>query len=436
MSLNNTIAELFKGFSKLNRHERLQRLVTMGALTLDDVCYLEQSVDQTITELAENFVENVIGCFPLPLGVATNFKIDGRDYAIPMAVEETSIIAAASRTARWIRETGNITTEAIGKRIIGQIQLAKIKDFTRFKSIIEREQQNLIELANKHVVSGLKMRGGGVTELQLRCIERPDKDHMAVLHVLLDPCDAMGANIISQVCEFLKEPVQQLTGEKVTMCILSNLNDTKLVRAKITIHQIAPDEGNAIVEASLFAEQDPYRAATHNKGVLNGIDPVVIATGNDWRAVEAGIHAYAARSGRYQAITRWRMEQNDLVGIFEAPLCVGTIGGVTRLHPTAKLCLQMLDVTSAEQLARVIAAVGLAQNLGALHALTSEGIVKGHMKLHVNNLLLATDATGEEKPFLKQQMEQFLTANAKITLTDAQNLLAQLRGSDRWHNSV
>ncbi len=427
LKISKDSVELFKGFSKLTREERFARLMALGALTSADVQYLNQSTDPAITNLAEHLVENVIGCFPLPLGIATNFCIDGRDYIIPMAVEETSIIAAASRTARWIREQGAITTEIRGSTIIGQIQIAHVKNYAAFKKIIELNKAALIDSANKTVIPNLVTRGGGVKAINVRQLLRADGDTMAIVHVLLNPCDAMGANVITQICEFLKQPIQKLTGETVTMCILSNLNDSKLIRAKIVLHNIEPAQGQAIVEASLFAEYDPYRAATHNKGVLNGIDPIVIATGNDWRAVEAGIHAYAARTGQYSAIATWRMENNDLIGHFEAPICVGIVGGVTRLHPTAQLSLRLLNVNSADELARVIAAVGLAQNLGALRALTNEGIIKGHMKLHINNLMLATDATQEEQIIIKQQLENHLNEHARVTLSDAKALLEKLR---------
>jgi hydroxymethylglutaryl-CoA reductase len=422
---------LFKGFSKLSREERFARLVALGALAPEDVNYLNQSIDPTVTALAENFVENVIGCFPLPLGVATNFHIDDRDYIIPMAVEETSIIAAASRTARWIRENGYISTEIVGSTIIGQIQIAKIKNFAAFKAIIELHQQALIDKANQEVVPNLVARGGGVKNISVRHLLRDDGAVMAIVHVMLNPCDAMGANVVTQVCEYLRNPIQELTGETVSMCILSNLNDSKLTRAKVVLRNIDPAQGEAIMEASLFAEADPYRAATHNKGVLNGIDPILIATGNDWRAVEAGIHAYAARSGHYQSVTSWRMHGADLVGQFEAPVSVGIVGGVTRLHPTAQLSLRILNITSADELSRVIAAVGLVQNLGAIRALTGEGIVKGHMKLHINNLLLAAGATQEEQIIIKKQLEEHLNVHAKITLSDATALLAKLRAEQR-----
>ncbi len=420
-------AKLFKNFSKLNRVQRLQQLIAMGALTADDVLYLNTSVDPSITNLADQFVENVIGCFQLPLGIAANFCIDGKDYAIPMAVEETSIIAAASATAKWIKESGEITTEIIGENIIGQIQIAKVRDLNHLTLSLNEHKQQFINGANQSIVPNLVTRGGGVTDITLRNIDRGDGQQMAIIHVHLNPCNAMGANVITQVCEFLKHPIEKLTGENVTMCILSNLSDTKLTRATVKIFNIDPIIGENITEASLFAELDPYRAATHNKGVLNGIDPVLIATGNDWRAVEAGIHAYAAREGHYQAITKWRMVNKDLIGTFLAPLIVGTVGGVTKLHPTAQLSLRILGIEHAEQLSRIAAAIGLVQNLGAIKALTTDGIVKGHMKLHIRNLLLAVNATQQELISLQKKAEYFFHTHRKITMSDVKNLLVQLR---------
>lgn len=420
------MSELFEGFSKLNKQERLARLVKMGALTTDDVMHLNQSSGLS-TDLAEKFIENVIGYFHLPMGVAANFRIDGKDYAIPMAVEETSIIAAVSKTAKWIKNQGEITTETLGNESIGQIQLAKVKDFTAFESAVTANKSHFIQAANRDVAKGLIARGGGIKDITIRKIDRTDGYTMAILHVLVDTCDAMGANIINQICEYLKEPIQILTGEKVTMCILSNLNDTKLIRAKAVIHNVATELGEAIAESSLFAQYDPYRAATNNKGVLNGIDPVLIATGNDWRAVEAGIHAYAARSGQYRSITEWTFDGKDLVGIIEAPIAVGIVGGVTKLHPTAVMCLNMLGVTSANHLARIIAATGLVQNLGALTALSTVGIIQGHMKLHITNLTLGAGAKAHEVPYVQNKLEEILTLTKRVSLSHAIEVLDELR---------
>lgn len=425
MPLTNEVSRLFQGFSKLSKEERFKRLIEFGALNQEDVEYLKGGGIQD-TSLAEKLIENVIGYFQLPLGVATNFCIDGEDYIIPLAVEETSIIAALSKTAKWVKQHGEIHTFVKGDCIIGQIQIAKVNDFLKFEKIILENKHFLIEKANKEVAFSMVQRGGGVVNLEVRKIPRYEGE-MVVIHVGMNTCDAMGANIINQVLEFLKEPIEQMTGEKVTMCILSNLNDNKLTTATVRINNVLPELGERLQEASLFAEVDPYRAATHNKGVMNGIDPVLIATGNDWRAVEAGIHAYAARKGRYQAITKWRYEDGILKGELTAPLIVGTIGGVTSLHPTAKMCLKMLNVNSANQLSRILAAVGLLQNLGALKALCTEGIIQGHMKLHIDNLLLVAGATECEMPMLKERLQISLKTNKRVSLHHAWELLTEIR---------
>lgn len=421
------LKDMFKGFSKLNREERLQALMDAGVLEADDLAYLAKGGLRD-TQLGEKFIENVIGWFQIPMGVATNFRIDDKDFAIPMAVEETSIVAAASKTAKWIRENGEIRTEVVGTDIIGQIQFAKVKDFAAFEKTVLAQKNYLIEISNREVAFGLVRRGGGVTDLRVREIPRPDGASMAVIHVHMNPCDAMGANIVNQVCEFLKEPVENLTGEKVTMCILSNLVDTKVTRAFVTM-KLDEELGKKIEEASLFAQLDPYRAATNNKGVLNGIDPILIATGNDWRAVEAGVHAYAARDGRYSSITRWAWRDGVLSGVLEAPLVVGTVGGVTTLHPTAKLAMRMLGVQNANELSRVLAAVGLVQNLGALRALTTVGIIEGHMKLHIKNLALGAGAEEVELPRMVKKLEEILAIRKRISLSNAVEVLQELRAS-------
>lgn len=427
MALLGDVSSYFNGFSKLERKERLDRLVRMGALTPDDVRFLNAGGIET-TDLAEKFIENVIGYFQLPLGVATNFRIDGRDFVIPMAVEETSIIAAASKTARWVRENGEIRTESLGNLIIGQIQIAEVRDFANLQAVIEKNKLFLIDRANEKVAKGLVQRGGGVSDIQLRKVARGDGRDMAIIHVLMDPCDCMGANIMNQVCEYLKGPIQELSDETVTMCILSNLVDTKLTQATVIMKGVDSHLGKAIAEASLFAQQDPYRAATNNKGVLNGIDPILIATGNDWRAVEAGIHAYAGRDGQYRSITDWKFVDGELIGRLTAPIVVGTVGGVTNLHPAAKMCLNMLGVSTASELSRVAAAVGLVQNLGALKALTTEGIIEGHMKLHIKNLTLGAGAQDKEIPIVQKRLEEILAIRKRISLSNAIEVLRELRG--------
>ncbi|OFZ15619.1 MAG: hydroxymethylglutaryl-CoA reductase, degradative [Bdellovibrionales bacterium RBG_16_40_8] len=418
--------ELFSGFSKLDRTNRLRRLQQMGALTREEAEFLLEGA-QLNPELAEHFIENVIGYFQIPLGVTANFIIDGRSVVVPMAVEETSIIAAASKTAKWINEYGEIITEIIGQNIIGQIQIAKVKDLVVLEKYLHENKKVLIGMANTDVAHGLKSRGGGVNDIQLRFIERADGSGMAVLHVFVNVVDAMGANIVNQICQYLKNPIEAATGETVTMCILSNLVDSKLTRAKIVLRGLDSELIDKIAEASYFAQLDPYRAATNNKGVLNGIDPILISTGNDWRAVEAGIHAYAARNGRYESITQWKVKNNELVGLFEAPIIVGVVGGMTRLHPQAKISLKMMNVTTAERLSRICAAVGLTQNLGALRALTTVGIIEGHMKLHIRNLTLGAGATENERPYVQKRLEEILELTKRITASQANEVLKEFR---------
>lgn len=431
MPIKTSADTLFQGFSKLSREQRFQRLQALGALEPEDVHFLKNGGLQD-PGLSEKLIENDLGYFQIPLGVASNFHIDGEDYVIPLAVEETSIIAALSKTAKWIRYQGEIHTAIEGEGIIGQIQFAVIQDFARFSECFEQHKLFLIQKANTEVAASMVQRGGGVRDLRLRHLPRPDGKDMAVIHLHMDSCDAMGANILNQTLEYLKEPLERLTQEKVSICILSNLNDQRLTQATVKLFQVPEALGLKIQEASLFAEIDPYRAATHNKGVMNGIDPVLIATGNDWRAVEAGVHAYAARAGRYQAITSWSYEASDekegtLIGQFKAPLVVGIVGGVTSLHPTAALCLRMMKVKSAAELSRILAAVGLVQNLGALKALCTEGIIPGHMKLHINNLLLHSDATESELPHLKQLLQNWLSQHKGISFQHVKRFLHQIR---------
>lgn len=421
---------LFQGFSKLSREERLLRLKKMAHLNDEDLDILEGKIPFNI-ELAENFIENLVGVFPLPLGIAAYFRIDGRDVAIPMAIEETSVVAACSATAKWIRtHEGSVTTGTEGRLIIGQVQFPSVTCSADTIKILTARKTDLLEIANTAVI-GLVKRGGGVKDISFRTLARPDGQEMLVLHLYCDPCDAMGANLINQVCETVKPALENWTNQKVGLCILSNLVDTKLTHAEVRLPGIDPETARGIVEASLFAELDPYRATTHNKGVLNGIDPIVIATGNDWRAVEAGVHAYAARSGRYEPISTWRFENGVLIGKLKAPLVVGTVGGVTKLHPTAQVCMRILGVKHAEELSRILAAVGLVQNLGALRALSTVGIVKGHMSLHATNLAIAAGANDGEMPELRELLLSVISKEKMITLSRAKEVLSRLRDFGR-----
>ncbi|MCC7440037.1 MAG: hydroxymethylglutaryl-CoA reductase, degradative [Bdellovibrionales bacterium] len=421
---------LMSGFHKLTREERLERLQRASGLSAGEIDILSGRAPAD-PAVAEHLIENAVGYFPMPLGVATHFRVDGRDLLIPMAVEETSIIAAASATAKWIRASGSITTWMRGRIIIGQVQLPSVKDVARARRILDEHRDALMALANA-CVPGLVDRGGGVRDLSVRELPRPESDsgRMLVLHVHCDPVDAMGANLINQVCEALKPAIEDLTGERVGLCILSNLMDGRLAGVEVVVRNVDPTVGRGIEEAWRFAEADPYRACTHNKGILNGVDAVLLATGNDWRAVEAGAHAFAARSGRYAPLSEWRMKGADLVGRMEMPLAVGTVGGVTRVHPTARVCLKLLGAERGDDLARVCAAVGLVQNLGALRALATVGIVRGHMQLHAANLAIAAGAEGPEVARVRDRLVGVLRDEKRITLGQAQAILRSIRVAD------
>ena len=425
LDLDQEKIKLFSGFSKLSRNQRYNRLVQMGALSREDVRYLKNGAVKKL-DLADQLIENVVGYFQMPLGVATNFIIDGKPVLIPMAVEETSIIAAASKTARFVSEHGEIQTFSKDRQSIGQIQIHSVKNFSKLEQAVRQYEKQWIHNVNEQVIPSMSVRGGGVKKIQLRKIEY-ENQVMAVIHVLVDTCDAMGANIINQVCEFLKNPIEKASDEEVSICILSNLSDQCLAGARIVLKNLDEDLMKKIENASKFAEADPYRAATSNKGVMNGISSVLIASGNDFRAVESAVHAYSARKGAYRPITCWRVKGQELHGFIEAPMMVGVVGGMTRIHPTAKICMKMMEVKSAVQLARICSAVGLVQNLGAIRALTTVGIIEGHMKLHIRNLTWDSGAKGWEFSVIQKHLEALLKLRKRITLTHAKQALQLIR---------
>lgn len=409
-----------EGFSRLNHEERLNKLMSMGFLSSEDVQYFKAASRPAGIQLAESLIENVLTCFSLPLGLAVNFIIDGRAYVLPLAVEETSIVAAASKTAKWVCSHGEITTETLGTVSTGQIQIAKVKDYLKLKSCIENSFSRWKDRIHEDVLSSMVKRGGGLKSWELRKLERPDGKRMAVLHLYIETCSAMGANIINQVCEYLKPFLEEESGEQVSLCIVSNLADKRMAQAKVIVRDQDPVLIKKIEEASLFAEMDPYRASTSNKGVLNGVDGLLIATGNDWRAVEAGLHAYSAQGAGYSSLTTWRVRGGELYGEMQGPFMLGTVGGVTDIHPTAKLCLKMLGFPKAEKLARLCCALGLIQNLGALRALVTEGVIEGHMKLHVKNMALKAGAhTKEERFFLENHLIHILKETKRVSLSYA-----------------
>ncbi|MFO1532522.1 MAG: hydroxymethylglutaryl-CoA reductase, degradative [Thermoplasmatota archaeon] len=342
-------------------------------------------------DLAESFIENAVGSFPLPLGVAVNFVVDGKPVLVPMAVEESSVVAAASHGAKLAAQGGGFRTEVMDPVTIGQVELRGVRDVAAAKKVVARSRKAWMRLLDGQVPAMAK-RGGGLRGIEARAAGKG----RLVLHLLVDTREAMGANVVNTLCEALAPVAAEAVGAKPGLRILSNLADHRLATATCTIPHAAlggKDPVKAIVAANRFALEDPYRAATHNKGILNGVDPVLVATGNDWRAVEAGAHAYAARTGTYRALTAYRQDaKGDLHAELTMPLSVGTVGGVTRLHPTAKACLKLLGEPDSRRLAAVCVSVGLAQNLAALKALSGEGIQKGHMALHASNLALARRA--------------------------------------------
>jgi hydroxymethylglutaryl-CoA reductase len=358
-------------------------------------------------------IENVIGRFSLPVGVATNFIVNGREVLVPMVVEEPSIVAGASFMAKLARPAGGFTAEADPPVMIGQVQLLEVGAPGRTAALIRDHRAELLDQLSG-VDPVLERLGGGPRDLEVRHLETAVGD-MLVVHLTFDVRDAMGANAVNTACERLAPLLEELTSARAGLRILSNLADRRLVRASCTIpaenlafnDYVGEEVRDRIIEAWAFAEADPYRAATHNKGIMNGIDAVVLATANDWRAVEAGAHAYAAREGRYRSLTRWSAaEDGSLRGELELPLAVGTVGGATRVHPGAQAALSLLKVSTAGELAEVMGAVGLAQNLAALRALATEGIQRGHMALHARQVAIAAGAEGDQIQRVADQLVQ------------------------------
>ena len=383
-------------------------------------------------EQANAMIENVLGTFALPLAVAANFTINGRDYLIPMAVEEPSVLAAVSHAAKLIRQGGGFTTESTDPVMIGQIQVLDVPDMDTAVANIHACQSELMALANSSSESIVR-RGGGARGIETRVFPDSPVGPMLIVHLLYDTRDAMGANAINTAVETIAPQVAELTNGRTNLRILSNLTDRRLSTARCTIPAAAlarPDldltgteVARLIAEANAFAVVDPYRAATHNKGIMNGIDPVCVATGNDWRAVEAGAHAYAARDGQYRALTDWRVDDNgDLYGEMTLPMAVGIVGGATKVHPTAKVAMKILDVSSAAELAEIMVAVGLAQNLAAIKALATTGIQHGHMRMHARQVALAAGAVGDQV----QPLANKLVKEQNIRVTRAKELLAEM----------
>ncbi|CAG9179707.1 hydroxymethylglutaryl-CoA reductase, degradative [Cupriavidus respiraculi] len=410
--------------------ERLRHVAAAAGLTADEARLLAEP-GALGTDRANGMIENVVGTFELPFGIAGYFQVNGRDVLVPMAVEEPSVVAAASYMAKLARESGGFETSSSGPLMRAQVQILGVADPYGARQALLRHRQDIIEVANGRDKVLIEL-GGGCKDIEVHVFPDTARGPMIVMHLIVDVRDAMGANTVNTMAEAVSPLVESVTGGSVRLRILSNLADLRLARARVrlpapvlgTRQRSGAEIVEGVIDAYTFAAIDPYRAATHNKGIMNGIDPVIVATGNDWRAVEAGAHAYASRNGRYTSLTHWEKDASGaLVGTIEMPMPVGLVGGATRTHPLARLSLKILGVTSAQELGEIAVAVGLAQNLGALRALATEGIQRGHMALHARNIALVAGATGDEI----EQVARRMAEEQDVRTDRALALLAQLR---------
>ncbi len=428
--MNEQKTSRLKGFYDRTLEERLEVVARQTDLTEDEVEVLRSAAGLT-HEQADHMIENVVGLHALPIGIATNFVVNDREVLVPMVIEEPSVVAGASFAAKLARTGGGFLACTDEPLMIGQIQLVDLPDPWGARVDVLAHREELLETANQ--VDPLLVRlGGGARDLRVRILEDTAAGPMVVVHLLYDVRDAMGANAVNSACERLAPTLEKLTGGEATLRILSNLADRRLARVKVTIPESAltfedfegADVARGIERAWAFAAADPYRAATHNKGIMNGVDAVVLATGNDWRAVEAGAHAYAARSGRYTSLSTWRRDgRGSLVGTLEMPLALGIVGGATRVHPTVKVALKVLGVETARELAEIVVSVGLAQNLAAVRALATEGIQRGHMSLHARQVAIAAGAAGSEIALVAEA----LVRDGTVRIDRAEELLRRVR---------
>jgi hydroxymethylglutaryl-CoA reductase len=388
------------GFYNLTLNERLAKLADAADLSQGELIPFTSPL---ASDIASHMVENVVGTYSLPLGIALNFIVNGREVLIPMVIEEPSVVAGASFMAKLARANGGFTATSAEPLMIGQLQVLDLENVEKAAEQVLANKADLLTYVDAAETS-LKSRGGGARDIEVRIIESSPIGPFLVAHLIYDVRDAMGANAVNTACERLAPKIEAITGGRAHLRILSNLADHRLARARCTIpvNELAFGDfsgekvRDGIIAAYAFAAADPYRAATHNKGIMNGIDPVVIATGNDWRAVEAGAHAYAARSGIYTSLSVWEKDdEGNLVGTLEMPMAVGIVGGATKVHPAAQAALKLMNVKSARELAEIIVSVGLAQNMAALRALATEGIQRGHMSLHARQVAIAAGASGE-----------------------------------------
>ncbi len=418
-----TKTSAISGFYKLSPQERLAKVQEFAELTADEAAVLAKTGALPM-EVADHMIENVVGGFTVPFGIGVNFQINGKDYLIPMATEEPSVVAAASYAARMARDSGGFHTSSTAPVMIGQIQVVDLQDPCGARQRVLGAKAELLKKANDQDPV-LNSFGGGAKDLDAKVIQTT-QGAMLITELYVDCRDAMGANAVNTMAEAVAPLIEQLTGGKVLLRIISNLAVKRLARAWCVVSAESvggADVVDGIVNASAFATADPYRGATHNKGAMNGIIAVVLATGNDHRAIEAGGHAYAARNGAYTTLSQWEKNADgNLVGSMELPMAVGLIGGAVKTHPTAKVAMKILGVKTANEFAEVLVAVGLAQNLAALRALSSEGIQRGHMRLHARNIAVQAGATGKLVDVVAEQMisEKKIRVDRAKELLDAQ----------------
>ena len=418
------------GFYNQSIEERRAKLAEASQRTPEDLS--PWTTGGVSAEAADHMIENVVGTHALPLGIALNFIVNGRDVLVPMAIEEPSVVAGASFMAKLARAGGGFTATTTEPLMIGQMQVINVSNLEEAKLKLYEHKAELLSEADA-IDPVLKKFGGGARDLEVRVIDDSPIGGFLVVHLIYDVRDAMGANAVNTACERLAPKVESITGGKVHLRILSNLADRRLARARCTIpvKELAFDNfsgesvRDGIIAAYAFAAADPYRAATHNKGIMNGVDAVVIATGNDWRAIEAGAHAYAARSGKYTSLSTWNKDADgNLAGTLEMPMAVGIIGGATKVHPAAQAAVKLMNVKTASELAEIIVSVGLAQNMAALRALATEGIQRGHMSLHARQVAIAAGASGG----LIEKVATQMVAEKVVRIDRAEEILKSIKG--------
>ena len=422
MMSNENKTSIVSGFYKLPVEKRLEFVKDFANLDDEETKLFSSCLDIGI---ADRMIENVLGSFEIPLGIAVNFQINGKDYLVPMATEESSVVAAASNAAKIARIKGGFKTESTDPLMIGQIQILHTKDVAEAAQKIMSKKKEILNLANEQDKVLVKF-GGGAKDLEVRILDSPI-GKMIITHLIVDVRDAMGANAVNTMCEALAPMLEEITDGKVRLKILSNLADKRIVKAK-AIFDKEKMGGEQVVDAFLesynLAAIDPYRAATHNKGIMNGIDAVIIATGNDFRAIEAGAHAYASRNGQYTSLSHYYKDKNgNLVGELELPMAIGIIGGAGTIHPKAKLCKKILGIKTAKELADIVVSLGLAQNFAAVFALSTVGIQKGHMSLHAKNIAVMAGATGNQIDKVANQMIK----EGRIKLDRAEEILKDIK---------